>query len=246
MSGGGVSAVGVSGEAEGGDGGRIVVVTGRQEGVLLTVLAERGRPTQVVSSAVGVTDSADGVLGIAVLPDAAEDLLAAAGPLLRACHEAELPTIAVGTAAGALAEVLGCAFDGSSEPGLTTVTVTEQADEDPMMAPTPSGVAWVVRGSLRPSDGTTVLATAGDDPVVVVSGESYLVALDPMVADDEIDAMVQAETLSAAGGSFLRAHGAALLGRWVDLVVGRTEEEMPWGRRGPQPVAAPGLSLNPA
>ncbi|MDQ3974862.1 MAG: hypothetical protein M3276_11185, partial [Actinomycetota bacterium] len=44
---------------------------------------------------------------------------------------------------------------------------------------------------------------------------------------------------------FLRAAGAALLGRWVDMVVGRTDEEAPWGRRGPPPVPGPGLSLHP-
>ena len=58
--------------------------------------------------------------------------------------------------------------------------------------------------------------------------------------------LVADEPRSLTVARFLGGVANSFVGRWVDRTVGRTEEEAPWGRRGPGPVPGPGLSLNPA
>lgn len=231
--------------------GEILVVTLGDAGIGLLgeVLASRGRPVRTVTDPAGLPSAPDGLRGVAVLPGGPS--APALDELLAACGGADVPVLGIGAAALRVAAATGLATVADEAPvaALTTVTGTDAAAEDPVVATMPSGAWWLVdtAAAITPADPEAVLARDQDGaPVVLARGRTYAVLMRADLDGDAVEALVGADTIPPRARPFLTGWAASLVGRWIDLVVGRTEEEMPWGRRGPQPVPAPGLSLNPA
>ena len=248
----------------------IVAILAGEAQPLVSALESRGRTVVVTSEPDEWVDRLDEIRALAVATEATPLLRGRWKDLIEGCHEAGLPVIGLGSSASLVQSVISPATvpestetsaDGAGTahrnepfvlappPRVLEVDVTDAGMEDRLVAPTPSGVQWLGclgRSGLEDRDGWTVLAVTGTVPVLAVAGMTYVVGMDVLVDDSRLDGLIADNVISEASRPFFKAHGAALLGRWVDLVVGRTEEEMPWGRRGPQPVASPGLSLNPA
>lgn len=131
--------------------------------------------------------------------------------LLAQCVDGGVPLLATGVA--------------DAEPRQAALMLTPDAEGDPVFDAYPDGAPCLVDGPPLP-DGATVLARDADGGArAVVLGGALLLGFRPEVPAPSLP--------------FVQAQAAALLGRWVDVVVGRTPEEMPWGRRGPQPVHQP-------
>ena len=216
-----------------------------------------------------------GIRALAVLggtmntDEAAEHpFLEAERALLAACVEAAVPVLGLCLGAQLLAEATGGSVTHrTAEHAYVPVRRADAADGDEMFAGWPDGAAglslhadWITAGP-----DSVVLASSEHTPVEAfrVGDKAYGVQFHP-----EFDAAALSTVLAGEGARdrlaadgvdpdllledavrrdpFQRATGAGLLGRWVDGVVGRTDAEQPWGRRGPQPVPGPGLSLNPA
>lgn len=196
------------------------------------VLHGRRRTFQVRA---GMPDDLDDLRGAVIGPAAP---VADVRGLLDGCHERDIPCLVFGAPAGL---VLGAASSTTEQPELRRVALTAAASEDPVTAATMPGAPALVTEVVRDTgeDVTVLLRDDHDAPLLGRRGSLHATAwrLDVGIANNP-----EGEPQDA----FLVAHAAALLGRWVDSAVGRTDEEKPWGRRGPQPVAAPGLSLNPA
>lgn len=192
-------------------------------------LRERRRTFVVTDDLdVDVTRLRGAILGAGVAPDRARPLLAAAA-------ERGFPALVLGDTSASVVEVRG----DTDQLVLRTVAPSDAAMEDPVAGPVPSGAVFTGAAaalSSRDSEFVPLLIDAASgDTLVACWQRIYASLLRPEVP-----------AVEAPAGPFAAAQGAALLLRWVDLVLGRTDDEMPWGRRGPQPVPAPGLSLNPA
>jgi hypothetical protein len=165
---------------------------------------------------------------------------------VQACQAQAVPMLAMSEGCQAL--VGGRPGSGSSQ--LLRVQPLPDTAGDDVFGDVPGGSLWpVTAGDLPESpDGTAVLLADADGRPVAARGAGpvYLTSLAPYRRAGDLAEHLPdlADTISAAA-RFLDALGAALLGRWVDNVVGRTDAEAPWGRKGPQPVARPGLYLNP-
>lgn len=242
-------------------------------GLLGDVLSRRSRPTNVVRLWEGepLPGSVDRMRALVVLGgdetvartqrNAVRELVAttvAAGvPLLGLCLGAQLLAEATG----------GHADPGVGALGYIPVEPTEEGASDHLIAGYPDGMAALCLDPDRIAPGRDAVPLARDPQGAVMAfrvGETaYGVAFHPELDVGLIEALVAVPGVRGrleAGGCdpdelvvqarrrdvFHRGMGAGLLGRWVDEVVGRTEDEAPWGRRGPKPVPAPGLSLHPA
>jgi GMP synthase (glutamine-hydrolysing) len=237
-------------------------------GVLSEVLAQRRRPARTIHLwKVDLVPAfcAQTIRGLIVLGGLGRNTAdvtqhEAERALLSACVEAGTPVLGICLGAQLLAEVTGggCAR-GAGMIGFAPVTRTSDAADDPMFAPYPDGMPALSLdpAALMPAADAVVLAHRADGTVAAfrVGETAYGISFHP-----ELDADVFAELATHVDppfpsalveearrrDAFHRGMGAALLGRWVDAVVGRTPAEQPWGRRGPQPVPGPGLSLHPA
>lgn len=242
-------------------------------GLVGDVLSSRGRGTRVVRLWEGeaLPSTVAGMRSLVVLGghgtvdaaqrDAVRGLLAtgvAAGvPVLGLCLGAQLLAEATG----------GHVKPGVGALGYIVIERTEEAATDPVLAGYPDGMAALSLDpdQIIPGPDAVPLARDGQGAVVAfqVGETAYGIGFHPELDAGLIEALTAAPGARArleAGGcdpgalvaqarrrdAFSRGIGAALLGRWIDAVVGRTEDEAPWGRRGPQPVPAPGLSLHPA
>ncbi len=213
-------------------------------GPLEEVLAQRGRATQVVTGGKVLTGP-EGVRALVLRGDPGT----AALPQAAACAEAGIPILAIGAAAAAAAEALRAPIgDTPHPPAPLHVLVTEAGRDDPVAGTIPTGSRWIADRTLGPADDSwSVLATGTDgSPVLLVRGSVTVTALRCDQTLAELAAHLPDDPAPAAAAPFIHAVGAALLGRWVDRTVGRTEEEAPWGRRGPGPIPRPGLVLHPA
>lgn len=213
-------------------------------GLLGEVLASRGRDVRLVTRHDGVDlPQAGDLRALAVLGGAEADEQVRA--LAVACAEADVPVLATGLGASALLPGVSVA-----EPALGGVSPTPDAAEDEVFEGLDADTRFLVTANFDPAAAGTVMARMGDVPVAVRLGARiYALAFQPErgVTLDEPDADdAEAVAAHARRERFLRPHAVALLGRWVDGVVGRTEDEAPWGRSGPPPQARPGLYLNPA
>lgn len=126
-------------------------------------------------------------------------------------------------------------------PLLTEIVMTPAGFDDTVTAATMPGALFPVSSSPITS------SPAGLVPLWLDAQEGVLLAREgsALVTACDLDAPEMGED-SDALRPFVVAQVAALVGRWVDLAVGRTDDEKPWGRRGPTPIPAPGLSLHPA
>lgn len=207
----------------------------------------RARPR--TRDAVRTTTAPDaGDVRALVLLDAGDDPEATAA-LVRALREAETPVLACGHGASVLAAAL--AGQPVPEPPthagrLTRLRRTDGADE-PVVGDLVDGSPWVVvdaAGATVP-DGSAVLAQSDEGAAAAFAPWPRCVA---MWARVDLPARAVVELLEDPGDlagreAFFDAWATTLVGRWVDEVVGRTDEEAPWGRRGPPPVYDEGLFL---
>lgn len=216
-------------------------------GFLADVLERRNRPTLVLR----LDDSppaVDDVRGVAVLGARGEApaLPAALADWLAACREGGVPLLVMSEGCNALAGTPSSA----AAPDMVRVDLTPDSADDPVFGDVPSGSLWPVTAPALPDpdSGTAALLVDTDGNPVAARGAEpvYLTRLAPYrrAADLAEQLGEHAEAITAAA-RFLDAMAVALVGRWVDAAVGRTEEETPWGRKGPQPVPRAGLSLNP-
>lgn len=207
----------------------------------------QARPrTQAVVPAARPPD-ADAVRAL-VLLGSGDDLQAPAS-LLPALRELETPVLACGHGASVLAAAL--AGRPVPEPpagpgGMARLRRTDEADE-PVFGDLVDGSWWLTvdRAGTSVPEGATTLATADDGAAAAFTPWPGCVAT---WARLDIPAQAVVELLDdpgdlAGGEAFFDAWAATLVGRWVDEVVGRTEAEAPWGRRGPPPVYDGGLFL---
>lgn len=198
---------------------------------LRAVLEDRRRTFDVVAEA---PPSTADLRGLIVGPDAPADQ---ARDLVAAALEQDVPTLVFGAPASA---VLGT-LSSTDAPQLRRAVLTEDGTSDDVTAATMPGAPVVVTETVTTASTAATVLLRDEDGGVLLARRGTVHAtrwrLDVGLASTpELDAHT----------SFIVPHAAALLGRWVDIAVGRTDAEQPWGRRGPQPVAAPGLSLNPA
>jgi GMP synthase (glutamine-hydrolysing) len=242
-------------------------------GLLGDVVGRRSRPTRVVRLWKGepLPGSVDRIRALVVL-DGDEFVEAAQRDavrgLLAATVTASVPVLGLCLGAQLLAEATGGHVEvGVGALGYIPVERTEEGTVDPVFAAYPDGMAALSLDLERIVLGQGAVPLARDRQGAVVAfraGETaYGVAFHPELDACLVEAQVAVPSLRArlgAGGcdpdelvvqarrrdAFSRGMGAALLGRWVDAVVGRTEDEAPWGRRGPRPVPASGLFLHPA
>jgi hypothetical protein len=213
-------------------------------GLLAELLAGRGRDVRLVARHEGAgLPELEGIRALAVLGGAeADDELRA---LAAACVAADIPVLATGLGASALVPGVTAA-----EPALGGVSPTDDAAKDDVFEGLDADTRLLVTATFDPAAAGLVLARMGDIPVAVRLGaRAYALAFQPelgvaLEAPPEEDP--EAAAAHARRERFLRPHAVALLGRWVDAVVGRSEAEAPWGRSGPPPEARPGLYLNPA
>jgi GMP synthase (glutamine-hydrolysing) len=242
-------------------------------GILGDVLRMRGRATRVVRlwEPKALPTSVDGMRALVVLGGDGTVALAqrdAVRGLLAMGVAAGVPVLGLCLGAQLLAEATGGHVEaGVGALGYIPVDCTEEAVADPVFAAYPNGMAALSLDADRIVPGPHAVPLARDGQGAVVAfrmGKStYGVAfhaeldagqIETLVAVPSVRAQLEArdtnpcELVAEARrrDAFHRGMGAALLGRWVDAVVGRTEDEAPWGRRGPQPISAPGLFLHPA
>jgi GMP synthase-like glutamine amidotransferase len=235
-------------------------------GALGEILEQRRRPVRTVRLWEGEpvpAFSAGGLRGLVVLGSLRPvDAVArdAERALLGACVEAEVPVLGIGLGAQLLAEATGggC-VPGAGAIGYVPLTRTGEAADDPVFAPYPDGMPALMLDpdALAPARSAVVLARSADGAVAAfrVGQSAYGIGFHAQLDASLVAGLVTALDFPGLDALVAQAQrrapfhlgmGAALLGRWVDAVVGRTPEEQPWGRRGPQPVPAAGLTLHPA
>ena len=214
--------------------------------LLADLLASRARPMTLVARHEGeALPDAAGVRALVVLGGAAPDEEVKA--YAARCAAEDVPVLATGLGAAALLDQAE-----GVEPFVAGVSPTHDAAGDEVFEGLDADTGFVMTARLTPSADAVVLATSEQGPAAVRLGEhAYALAFAP-----EHDAAWMIERLTGLDedavegltrrNRILRPHTIALLGRWVDGAVGRTDEEAPWGRKGPPPEAREGLYLNPA
>lgn len=212
------------------------------------VLDARGRSVQVVDRGAGeqLPAAVDGIRALVVCGPRDADALdaadrAALAELITACAGGEVPVCGVGGGADCVAAALGAATGQEQVlSGWVSACPTEAAADDEVCKSLVTGSRWWCDVHARcdaPPD-TAVLACDPEGRLLCFGAER--------VHGLRFHVAAPADAEQAPGEDFRGAWSAALVGRWVDGVVGRTEEEAPWGRRGPSPVPRPGLVLHPA
>lgn len=156
---------------------------------------------------------------------------------------AGVPVLAIGGATAAA----GLPAAPLSQPS-TDVYVTATAPDHDVAGALPAGARWVADTAIASGpDGWDVLAADREGhPVLLERGPVTATVLRCDLTVKQVQALLGEVPRALSIARFVSGVGAALVGRWVDRTVGRTEAEAPWGRRGPGPVPQPGLSLNPA
>jgi GMP synthase-like glutamine amidotransferase len=227
---------------------------------LLEVLRSRNRPVRTLTpEELQRKRSGNGerIRALVVLspPDAAgSGAVDRVAGLVRGCHAAEVPILGMGdgaqTVAGALA---GSPLDLPVGTAILAVRPGQAVEDDVVFAAIPEGFRWLLSPAPLPDLPGEAVVMAEDSQGRVAAARfgktTYSVRMHCTYDRTETVA-----TLAAAGveadveqyARFMIGHGISLFGRWVDAAVGRTDEEMPWGRRGPNPVPGPGLFLNPS
>jgi hypothetical protein len=226
-------------------------------GLLAAVPLARGRMVHGVPVRTGDLpgDPAD-VRALAVAgvnPPAAP--LPALVDLVRRCHQAEIPILGVGTGGSVVLEALAGeeVVRTDAEVRLLVSHPTADAADDPLAEGLPDGHRWLVAGGLPELTAAVPLARQpGGAPLLLRLGAAaYATCLLPQLDAEGVAArlvgLLDGDTkLAGQLTRFIAANNAALVGRWVDGVVGRNEAETPWGRKGPPPVPRPEAYLNPA
>lgn len=217
-------------------------------GPLEALLADRGRPTTIVAAQAAPT-TAEGVRALVLRGDPGSHL----DGLVRACAEAGVCVLGIGTGAAAVAQALGAPLAGATPQPPTRVTVdpTAEGRDHGVAGPLPAGAPWLTDLAVTGAQGWTVLAvTDAGAPALAARDRATVTTLRGDLSLPELAALLEPTEpegrTAVQAARFLLATGAALLGRWIDREVGRSAEEMPWGRRGPGPVPRPGLFLHPA
>ena len=216
--------------------------------LLAAVLDRRNRTTVVV----GVDDTLpapDGVRGVAVLgvtaPVAIPQQL---GDWLVQCSRDGVPLLAMSEGAHALTTTT-TTLTPADATMLRVDLMPDSADDD-VFGDVPAGSLWPVTApALAQLDGTTaaLLVDPDSNPAAARAAEpTYLTRLAPYRSAATLAQRLpdHADTITAAA-RFHDALATSLLGRWIDAAIGRTDQETPWGRKGPQPIAHPGMYLNP-
>lgn len=239
-------------------------------GLLGTLLERRGRQVRIRrrwESAELPTDPsalrALVVLGPASTVSADSELLA----LTTACLETETPVLGLGGGADALLIAAGAPpAAGEGAPRWTALWGTEEGGEDRLFKGFVDGTVWLstaLPAPALPDERVTLAVDADGTAQALRVGTGYALRFhagldaagaaalldDPVLRERASEAGVDPDALVAEAerrARFLAAHAQTLLGRWIDEVVGRTEAESPWGRKGPQPVPHPGVWLYPA
>lgn len=253
----------------------VIVQYGQADGpgLLGEVLSARGRDVRVVRRDRGETPelASDDVRALVVLaaPTTTHEDADWDERVIRTCHEEETPVLGLSEGALLVARALGGA-GGAGEPAVPFVKLhrTPAAEGDPVCEALVDGSRWFVTAPLAMDlpDGAESLAVDDDDAVAAfrvgtttyglcvradLSGDEVVLRLDEDEPPESGEGTPHGAAAAVwrddavAAAPFLTAFSASLLGRWVDQAVGRTDEEQPWGRRGPGPVPAPGLSLHP-
>jgi len=167
-----------------------------------------------------------------------------------ACRAADIPVLGLGLGGGAL--VAGVA---AHDAALMSVRPTDDATGDDIFGGLETDTPLVGGAMLAANEHLAMATIAGQLAAVRVGEHDYALGFQPQydaawlahkVADPDSEEGAGQVADLMRRNRFVRPNGIALLGRWVDAVVGRTESEAPWGRSGPPPVAAEGLYLNPA
>jgi GMP synthase-like glutamine amidotransferase len=234
----------------------VLLGAGASAGEIEQVVTARRRPCHTL----GRTDalpSPQGVRGLALVGslDEVEPPASLTGSVA-GFHAAGVPILGVGAGAAVVVDALGGrTVDAPLGPRLVRVSRTEAAEKDKLCAGLTDGLGWFAAGpTLAGAEGGVAVAVddAGAPAVLRFGDSAYAVTFHPELPFERLAELVSDRDPTASPAAIelrarvLSAHGAAFVGRWVDGVVGRTDDEMPWGRKGPKPVAAPGLWLNPA
>lgn len=212
---------------------------------LAACLAARSRTAGATWTA--TPPDADDVRALVLLGpgDDAEATAALVGSL----GERHTPVLAAGHGAVVLAAALrGRAVGPDAGPGrLRRLRRTADADE-PTTNDLVDGSLWLVvdaGDSAPPADATILAVTDDDDAAAAFAPWPGCVALRARLDLPAAQVLATLDDPGELSGreAFFDAWATALVGRWVDEVVGRTEAEAPWGRRGPPPVYDEGLFL---
>ena len=213
--------------------------------LLEDLLRGRSRPLELVARDEGAALPAPGAARALVVlggAQADEELKTYAA----SCVAEGVPVLATGLGASALLDEVS-----AIEPEIAGVSPTEAAKGDDVFEALEPDTGLVLTARLTPTADAMVLAEAAGQPVAVRIGErAYALAFSPehdgawLLERRDLDEETRDRLVRR--NRMLRPHTIALLGRWVDGVVGRTEDEAPWGRSGPPPEARAGLYLNPA
>lgn len=215
--------------------------------LLADLLASRARPMTVVARHDGAElPDRTGVRALVVLGGAAPDEEVKA--YAAACVAADIPVLALGLGAGALLDDVTAV-----EAEVAGVSPTAEAKGDELFEGLDADTGFVRTARLTPTADAVVVASFDGEPAAVRLGErAYALAFSPehdaawLIDRPPAESDEEAAAALTRRNRILRPHTVALLGRWVDGVVGRTEDEAPWGRSGPPPEARAGLYLNPA
>lgn len=172
--------------------------------------------------------------------------------LVQALGARHTPVLAAGHGATVLCAALSDRPPAEPGPGPgRLVRLWRTAAADPTAEPTfgdlVDGSEWLVvdaAGTEVPDDATILVVDDGDAPMAFTPWPGC-VATWARLDVPARDAMALLEDAGEAvvGAPFRDGWATALVGRWIDGVVGRTEEEAPWGRRGPPPMANAELFL---
>lgn len=192
------------------------------------------------SLSAGPLDSHIRIRGIVAGPGSPPAVLSG---LVGRAREQGAPVLLCGRAASMVAGF------GSNGEGVTAQLAfpSEIAASDALTDGVMPGATFLAEAGVAPAE-----LAAGFEPLLLTASGRVLLARGEGLYVTVIRPDVAPEQLAGDGSgvdpasTFALSHAAALVSRFVDAVVGRTDEEIPWGRRGPGPVPAPGLVLNPA
>lgn len=206
-------------------------------------LAARSRTADAVWT--GAPPAVHGVRALVLLGPGDDPEATAA--LVRELGEHHTPVLAAGHGAAVLAAALaGEPAPAGAGPGRLRRLRRDDAAE-PTTGDLVDGSLWLVADTpVTPPAGATILAvTADDEAPAAFAPWPGCVALCARLDVPAVEAVALLDDPGELSGreAFFDAWATALVGRWVDEVVGRIDAEAPWGRRGPPPVYDEGLFL---